>query len=512
MDDYIPNSDDPTKVTEVVFRLPFIRESWTYAKKILDQRGFQDSKAEYEADLDNPIHPLVDRRMWGNIKDEDFERITPALRLVSLFLTDDRVLDGFYHATVGLLREEDGKCYYARNPMQDDPAQRSVVRDKWFKKLEKLRKAISFDIGELPAGPLSSASCDVDLRHKKLKPEVLLRRKEAKLAQDAAKADQDEAKADQKEAKAGPKEAKADQKEAKANQKEAKEVQEKAKAVLKEASVALKQAQAAQNDQKAKPKDSKPESVLHRVKEGRVNKPRKRKKWIPQKLTAKVTVSHEFYDDMKQILDEMSTNPDRTVHSVEWFNQQFLLAQSITHEIAHAVWLSRPWNTQASTEGPEPYDSLEELRKPRNYISYEPGTAEAGYSWELSVFGTYGILDVREITDNLPSWLSFKDGDGQCTLLPAEYAVNWFRKAHWAPERSSEMVRKLPEVRRRFTMRFRIPEGPDDVIDSITLCLPLPEDQSNKTSDPEEGVELSVRWWDSSRPDPFRIPRRPENT
>jgi hypothetical protein len=120
--------------------------------RVLESKGFFDVE-ELECDLDNPIHPLFSQDKWRGIDEGLYANMKPALQLASLWITDDRVLDWYYHNTVGIVKRshaDDKKPYLAPNPkyeMKTDSG-KAIVRRLWFEKLKKLGKVLVFHLVE----------------------------------------------------------------------------------------------------------------------------------------------------------------------------------------------------------------------------------------------------------------------------------------------------------------------------------------------------------------------------
>jgi hypothetical protein len=63
--------------------------------------------------LDNDIHALFRFSLWKNITHRDYMRLLPALRLASLLLEQDTVIDWFCRTLLGSLNANDhGPPYY----------------------------------------------------------------------------------------------------------------------------------------------------------------------------------------------------------------------------------------------------------------------------------------------------------------------------------------------------------------------------------------------------------------
>lgn len=97
-----------------------------------------------ECELDNPIHSVFDECQWRDIDPLYYEKIKPALRLATLWITDDRMLEWVYHETAGTvmaeMRNGEEIRYMALPPDMSlqDPAFRAHARALWMQKLQAI--------------------------------------------------------------------------------------------------------------------------------------------------------------------------------------------------------------------------------------------------------------------------------------------------------------------------------------------------------------------------------------
>ena len=110
----------------------------------------EDDRSKYVYDLDNPIHPLFKLSNWFCLSPDIHSFLTPALQLCSLFVTDRRILDWFYHDMVGIETptRTSSRPYLAPNPEYEggcDPQKRQKLHDLWTEKLDILSIITSFD-------------------------------------------------------------------------------------------------------------------------------------------------------------------------------------------------------------------------------------------------------------------------------------------------------------------------------------------------------------------------------
>ncbi|CAI6332147.1 unnamed protein product [Periconia digitata] len=105
------------------------------------------------SNLDNSIHAVFDFKRFQNADKILYQKMIPALQLATLFLTEDSVLDWFYHDTVGILKtynsfpdDSSHYPYLAANPNfnLENPEQRKAARKLWLRKLEKLSHVLKF--------------------------------------------------------------------------------------------------------------------------------------------------------------------------------------------------------------------------------------------------------------------------------------------------------------------------------------------------------------------------------
>ncbi|PVI03759.1 hypothetical protein DM02DRAFT_652347 [Periconia macrospinosa] len=168
--------------------------AWTIKK--LTEPGHCHSE-NITSNLDNAIHPIFGFERFKNVDQTLYRKMEPALRLATIFLTEDALVDWFYHNTVGVFKvgkkdgeeetdtrastseeglPEDGlpeeglpeeglpeeykrpysskvntfsgkkglKPYLAPNPDLDykDPTGRRAVRELWLKKLTDLSQLL----------------------------------------------------------------------------------------------------------------------------------------------------------------------------------------------------------------------------------------------------------------------------------------------------------------------------------------------------------------------------------
>ncbi|KAF2634933.1 hypothetical protein P280DRAFT_485040 [Massarina eburnea CBS 473.64] len=99
--------------------------------------------------LDNKIHSIFDFKRFRDVDKDTYRKMELALQLATLWLTDDRMLDWFYHNTVGILKfaETNGLPwpFLAQNPKYADllnPRQREAARKLWMAKLKDLSKVL----------------------------------------------------------------------------------------------------------------------------------------------------------------------------------------------------------------------------------------------------------------------------------------------------------------------------------------------------------------------------------
>ncbi|KAF2654192.1 hypothetical protein K491DRAFT_717364 [Lophiostoma macrostomum CBS 122681] len=121
-----------------------------YLHRQLEESGFLDVDI-LACDLDNPIHPLFSKTKWKGVDDSLYAKMTPALQHASLWITDDRVLDWFYHDMTGVVVTTcEGVPFLTDNPAFDMQTNRGreTVRNLWLEKLDDLEKAIVFHLAE----------------------------------------------------------------------------------------------------------------------------------------------------------------------------------------------------------------------------------------------------------------------------------------------------------------------------------------------------------------------------
>lgn len=99
--------------------------------------------------LDKEVDPIFDLSRWTGLDADLHAKMRPALQLASLWLTDGRVLDWFYHDTVGNFRWAIVKNlewpYLAPNEnLEAQPQHRDLLRRLWLAKLASLRSFIRF--------------------------------------------------------------------------------------------------------------------------------------------------------------------------------------------------------------------------------------------------------------------------------------------------------------------------------------------------------------------------------
>jgi hypothetical protein len=103
--------------------------------------------------LTNAIHPLFSFSNFRHIPKLLYKKMKPALQLASLWLTDDRLLDWFYHNTTGALQfgtaknEPESWPFLAPSErykdMKTNLQQRAAVRKLWLAKLKDLSKVLT---------------------------------------------------------------------------------------------------------------------------------------------------------------------------------------------------------------------------------------------------------------------------------------------------------------------------------------------------------------------------------
>ena len=100
--------------------------------------------------LDNEIDPIFDFHQWTGVDAGLYVKMRPALQLASLFLTDDRALDWFYHDSIGKLEwetinDDQAWSYVSQNhDLEDYPENRHLLREVWLAKLDSLRSIMRF--------------------------------------------------------------------------------------------------------------------------------------------------------------------------------------------------------------------------------------------------------------------------------------------------------------------------------------------------------------------------------
>jgi len=401
INNYTTNVADCANFESVGIACRSKEEAATKTEQILKQHGFYN--AQYICNLDNPVHQILDKSNWMGVSDVVYKFIKPALRLVSLFLTDDRVIDWFIHSMIGIEKwTADGKKYLVRNQIQDDPTERCLLRDQWLAKLKQLQDYTIFRFSTLQGcvGAMETVQIPPSIltdKHSKAKDKTLKSFERRVLGGRVAKRH--------------------------ANQ------------PMKKRKIQL--------------------DLLKR----RWEHPtflRRSPHIIPL-----VRLSDEYMTYITKMSDLNERHKQRSDKEfLEFFNFQLMLAITIAHEIAHVAHKTRLKSKAINgTHSQESFLSLYEASTP---CLQDQGRPEAGWSWERSIFGevpnSVGMRSCHSSSreafdDGLFGWIQFRRKGHIGILFPADFVVQWFTKEHWAPDRTRGQVLKRLDGKFKYTKK-----------------------------------------------------------
>ncbi|KAI4685038.1 uncharacterized protein J4E88_004481 [Alternaria novae-zelandiae] len=231
------------------------------------------------------------------------------------------------------------------------------------------------------------------------------------------------------------------------------------------------------------------------------------------KQTSPSVLLHSFF---RNILDPSlkattpSTSEPAAPPIVQNLGPQFLLAVVLVHELAHCLDKFPDFKC-ADLRGQtrEAFASEEEAR-----VLPSP---ECGLSWERSVFGERSVRFVQFIADQGKAPMSYTDVSGlavpkffhsddppavsspiftigektykattdftsyEKALIPWQWISDWFQESHWHPDRTHEQVLALPSLGWKMSYEFPAPDDPPTIADEIVrVRIKVPHDDEQE--------------------------------
>ncbi|KAF2787206.1 hypothetical protein K505DRAFT_397226 [Melanomma pulvis-pyrius CBS 109.77] len=119
----------------------------TEATAFLRNNGFFDV-AQYECDLDNPIHALFSQAKFLDISHKAYKHMAPALRLATYLVEDPRVLGWFHHQMQGTARPFGNKAYLSLQGVKQSTDEE--ISFEWRSSLDSLANVLTWRTGDIP--------------------------------------------------------------------------------------------------------------------------------------------------------------------------------------------------------------------------------------------------------------------------------------------------------------------------------------------------------------------------